>query len=188
MNNPKEIKELLNPTLVARYYLGNPEKTTRDKLWYKSPWRNERTASFMVDDNAGFHDFGENWHGDIMDFVGRYYNTDLTNAMKILTSDFHLPEDEKISPDLKRYITQQRDEEKKIQEAIENWYRNTLSSLCDKLHYWRNKIPNLTKYELAEAYSKEQYLDYLIDVFINAKDYEKIELYKSREEIQKCGD
>lgn len=188
MNNPKEIKELLNPTLVARYYLGNPEKTTRDKLWYKSPWRNERTASFMVDDNVGFHDFGENWHGDVMDFVGRYYNTDLINAMKILTSDFHLPEDEKISLDLKRYITQQRDEEKKIQEAIENWYRNTLSSLCDKLHYWQNKIPNLKGYELAKAYSKEQYVDYLIDIFINAKDDEKIELYKSREEIQRCGD
>ena len=71
---------------------------------------------------------------------------------------------------------------------MKNWYQNTLSSLCDKLQCWRNKIPNLTKYELAEAYSKEQYLDYLIDVFINAKDYEKIELYKSREEIQKCGD
>lgn len=188
MNNPKEIKELLNPTLVAKYYLGNPDKITRDKIWYKSPWRNERTASFMVDDNVGFHDFGENWHGDIMDFVGRYYNTDLINAMKILTSDFNLPENERISPDLKKYIKQQRDEEKQLKEAIENWFRTTLSSLCDKLHYWRNKIPNLKGYELAEAYSKEQYLDYLIDTFINAKDDEKIELYKSREEIKRCGD
>jgi DNA primase len=188
MNNPKEIKELLKPTLVARYYLGNPDKTTRDKIWYKSPWRNERTASFMVDDNAGFHDFGENWHGDIMDFVGRYYNTDLINAMKILTSDFNLPEDEKISQDLKKYLKQQKDEERKIQQAIENWFKTTLSSLCDKLHYWQKKIPNLKGYELAEAYSKEQYIDYLIDIFINAKDDEKIELYKSREEIQRCGD
>lgn len=188
MNNPKEIKELLKSTLVARYYLGNPDKTTRDKIWYKSPWRNERTASFMVDDNAGFHDFGENWHGDIMDFVGRYYNTDLKNAMKILTSDFNLPEDEKISQDLKKYLKQQKDEERKIQQAIENWFKITLSSLCDKLHYWRNKIPNLRGYELAKAYSKEQYIDYLIDIFINAKDDEKIELYKSREEIQRCGD
>ena len=188
MNNPKEIKELLKPTLVARYYLGNPDKTTRDKIWYKSPWRNERTASFIVDDNAGFHDFGENWHGDVMDFVGRYYNTDLINAMKILTSDFNLPEDERISQDLKKYLKQQKDEERKIQQAIEDWFRTTLSSLCDKLHYWQNKIPNLKGYELTEAYSKEQYIDYLIDIFINVKDDEKIELYKSREEIQRCGD
>ena len=188
MNNPKEIKELLKPTLVARYYLGNPDKTTRDKIWYKSPWRNERTASFMVDDNAGFHDFGENWHGDIMDFVGRYYNIDLINSMKILTSDFNLPEDERISQDLKKYLKQQKDEERKIQQAIDNWFKTTLSNLCDKLHYWQNKIPNLKGYELAEAYSKEQYIDYLIDIFINAKDDEKIELYKSREEIQRCGD
>lgn len=187
MNNPKEIKELLNPMLVARYYLGNPDKTTRDKIWYKSPWRNERTASFMVD-NISFHDFGEGWDGDVINFVERYYNTDFVTAMKILTSDFNLPEDEKISPDLKDYIKQQRDEERRIQQAIENWFRTTLSNLCDKLHYWQNKIPNLKGYELAEAYSKEQYIDYLIDIFINAKDDEKIELYKSREEIQRCGD
>lgn len=187
MNNPKEIKELLNPMLVARHYLGNPDKTTRNKIWYKSPWRNERTASFMVD-NISFHDFGESWDGDVINFVERYYNTDFVTAMKILTSDFNLPEDEKISPDLKDYIKQKRDEERKIQQAIENWFRTTLSNLCDKLHYWQNKMPNLKGYELAEAYSKEQYIDYLIDIFINAKDNEKIELYKSREEIQRCGD
>lgn len=188
MNNPKEIKELLNPILVAKYYLGNPEKITRNRIWYKSPWRNERTASFMVDNEIGFHDFGEGWHGDIIDFVERYYNTDFVTTMQILTSDFNLPEDEKVSEDFKKYIKKQRDEEKQIQQAIENWYRNTLSDLCNKLHYWQNKIPNLKKYELARAYSKEQYLDYLIDIFINAKEDEKIELYKSREEIQKCGD
>ena len=108
--------------------------------------------------------------------------------MKILTSDFNLPEDERISQDLKKYLKQQKDEERKIQQAIEDWFRTTLSNLCDKLHYWQNKIPNLKGYELAKAYSKEQYIDYLIDVFINANDDEKIELYKSREEIQRCGD
>lgn len=187
MNNPKEIKELLNPILVARYYLGNPDKTTRGRVWYKSPFRSERTPSFEVD-NIGFYDFGTSWRGDVINFVERYYNTDYINAMKILTSDFHLPEDEKISPDLKKYIKQQRDEEKEIQQAIENWFRSTLNDLCNKLHYWQNKIPNLRKNELAKAYSKEQYLDYLIDVFINAKEDEKIELYKSREEIKRCGD
>ena len=187
MNNPKEIKELLNPILVARYYLGNPDKTTRNAVWYKSPFRSERTPSFEVD-NIGFYDFGSSWRGDIINFVEKYYNTDYKNAMKILTSDFNLPEDERISQDLKKYLKQQRDEEKRIKQAIEDWFRTTLSSLCDKLHYWQNKMPNLKGYELAKAYSKEQYIDYLIDVFINAKDDEKIELYKSREEIQRCGD
>lgn len=187
MNNPKEIKQLLNPILVARYYLGTPDKITKNRVWYKSPFRSERTASFEVD-NIGFYDFGTSWRGDVINFIERYYNTDYINAMRILTSDFNLPEDEKISQDLKKYLKQQRDEERKIQQAIENWFRSTLSNLCDKLHYWQNKIPNLKGYELTEAYSKEQYLDYLIDVFINANDDEKIELYKSREEIQRCGD
>lgn len=187
MNNPKEIKELLNPIEVARYYLGNPDRTTRGRAWYKSPFRSEKTPSFEVD-NVGFYDFGASWRGDVISFIERYYNTDFKTAMKILTSDFHLPEDEEISKDLKNYLKQQRDEERKIQQAIEDWFTNTLSTLCNKLHCWQNKIPNLKGYELSKAYSKEQYLDYMIDIFINAKDDEKIELYKSREEIQKCGD
>ena len=77
------------------------------------------------------------------------------------------------------------EEEKQIKQAIENWYRNTLNKLCGKLHYWQNKIPNLKKYELAEAYSKEQYLDYLIDVFINANDDEKIKLWKEKEAFER---
>lgn len=186
MNNPKEIKELLSPVTVARYYLGSPDREIRGVLWYKSPFRNERTASFMVDEKS-FHDFGESWDGDVMNFVERYYNVDLKNAMRILTSDFHLPESDKISKDLKLYLKQQRDEERKIQQTIENWFIETLKGLCDKLHYWHNKIPYLRGYELSKAYSKEQYLDYMIDIFINATDDEKIELYKSREEIQNCG-
>lgn len=184
MNNPKEIKELLNPILVAQYYLGNPDKTTRNRIWYKSPFRSEKTPSFEVDE-IGFYDFGSNWRGDVISFVEKYYNTDFVNAMKILTADFNLPEDKKISEDFKRYIKQQREEEKQIKQAIENWYRNTLNKLCGKLHYWQNKIPDLKKYELAEAYSKEQYLDYLIDVFINANDDEKIKLWKEKEAFER---
>lgn len=187
MNNPSEIKEILDPVKVARYYLGTPKVIRGGKLWYKSPFRNERTASFMVDERS-FHDFGEDWDGDVISFVERYYNTNFINAMKILTSDFYLPEDEKISDDLKNYLKRQRDEEKKIQQAIENWFKTTLNNLCNRLHCLNDKILNLSGYELAEAYSKQQYIDYLIDCFIQAKDDEKIELYRSREEIQKCGD
>lgn len=187
MDNPAKIKELLEPIAIAKHYLGTPNKVQRNRLWYKSPFRNERTPSFMVNEK-GFHDFGDNWHGDIIDFVRKYYNTDFRTAMKILSSDFNLPEDEKMSKEFKAYIKQQREEEKKVQQAIENWFITTLSSLCNKLHNWQ-KINSYTSGEaLKIGYAKEQYLEYLIDIFIDATDNEKIELYRSREEINKCGD
>ena len=57
MNNPEKIKQLLTPIMVAQYYLGQG-KTRNNRIWYKSPFRTERTASFMVSKEA-YHDFGE---------------------------------------------------------------------------------------------------------------------------------
>ena len=113
INNPQQIKELLKPTIVAKHYLRQPKKITRNKLWYKSPFRNERTASFMVD-NTAFHDFGDSWHGDVIDFVGRYYSVDFITAMNILTRDFGLPENEKISKELEEYLVRKQKEEIEI--------------------------------------------------------------------------
>lgn len=70
----KELKMLVKPTEVAIRYLGTPLKERYGKLWYKSPFRNERTASFVVSDKKGFHDFGDSWHGDILSFVERLFN------------------------------------------------------------------------------------------------------------------
>lgn len=57
MNNPEQIKSILTPIMVAQYYLGQPIKSNKLGMWYKSPFRNERTASFLVNDIKGIHDF-----------------------------------------------------------------------------------------------------------------------------------
>lgn len=182
MNNPEEIKRLLTPIMVAQYYLGQG-KVRGNKIWYKSPFRSENTASFEVD-SIGFYDFGDNWRGDVIDFIERYYNTDFKTAMKILSKDFGLPEDKKISPKLEQYLKQKREEEQQMKRNLDNWYNNTLNILCEKLHKWQEMIPLLYGEALAIAYSKEQYLDYLIDIFINATEDEKVELWKSKEEFK----
>ena len=184
MNNLEEIKRLITPFMVSQHYLGQG-KQQGNKVWYKSPFRNERTASFMVTED-GFHDFGDGWHGDIIDFVGRYYNTDFVNAVKILSRDFGLPENEKISTELIKYKKQKRDEEQKIKQSIEIWYCNTLNNLCAELHKWTRMLPYLKGEALAIAYNKIQYLDYLIDELINTTENGKIELWKDKEDIEKC--
>lgn len=183
MNNPEEIKRLLTPVMVAQHYLGQPKKSG-NRLWYKSPFRNERTASFMVTSRE-FHDFGDGWHGDVIDFVEKYYNTDFINAMKILSRDFGLPENEPISKDLEQYLKQKREEEMQIKRNLDNWFNTTLSRLCNELHIWQKIISYVKKEALAIAYTKEQYIDYLIDIFINATENKKIELWKDKEEIEK---
>ena len=48
MNKFKEIKTMLTNKEVVTRYLGTPIKTTSTGIWYKSPFRSERTASFCV--------------------------------------------------------------------------------------------------------------------------------------------
>lgn len=91
----EEIRMYVRPTDVARRYLGRAIKEHGDSLWYKSPFRNERTASFVVSDVRGFHDFGDGWHGDTINFVQKYFSVDFVQAIKLLRRDYGLsPENE----------------------------------------------------------------------------------------------
>lgn len=184
MNNPNEIKQILSPIMVAEYYLGQPVKKTGDRFWYKSPFRREKTASFMVSESA-FHDFGDGWHGDIIDFVERYYNTNFVNAMKILSQDFGLPENKKISMELQDYLKQKREEEVRIQQAIDNWFNETFFKICDELKTWQKVISHLRQEEaLMIAYNEEVRLNILWEIFFNAigDEDKKIELWKERKQ------
>ncbi|MFC5410837.1 toprim domain-containing protein [Larkinella bovis] len=50
-----------------------PQRTRNTKLWYLSPLRAEKTASFQVDTQTNrWHDFGEGIGGDLVDFVCAY--------------------------------------------------------------------------------------------------------------------
>ena len=172
MNNPEQIKQLLTPIIVAQHYLGQG-RTKGNRVWYKSPFRNERTASFMVD-NKSFHDFGDSWDGDVIDFVERYYNTDFINAMKILSRDFGLPENEPISREVEQYIKRKREEEQQMH-ITEKAIKNTAK---------KNKLVGLWKY----LYNRESKLNYLWEIFFDAVDDEqkKLELWRDKEEIEKC--
>lgn len=61
------LREIL--TLLNR----KPKRTTLHKLWYLSPLRNEKTASFVVNTQCNsWYDFGEGVGGDVVNFVCAY--------------------------------------------------------------------------------------------------------------------
>src|SRR5690606_34545060 len=50
-----------------------PKRTSQHKLWYLSPLRNEKTASFVVNTQCNsWYDFGEGIGGDVVNFVCLY--------------------------------------------------------------------------------------------------------------------
>lgn len=184
MNNPQQIKELITPLMVAEHYLGQPDKATSRRIWYKSPFREEKTASFLVSE-IGFHDFGDGWHGDIINFIERYYRTDFLTAMKILSTDFGLPDTERISKELSQYLKQKRDEEVQMKKNLNKWFDRTYCKLCERLQLWKKVIPKLQDGEMQYmAYGESGYIEYLIDIFFEATKEEKLELWKDREAIE----
>lgn len=185
MNKPKQIKELITPKRVVQYYLGQPQKTSRMNLIYKSPFRNERTPSFWVSNEKGIHDFGTGIHYDTISFVQELFRIDFKTALSKLCNDFGIMDCEPISKELEQYLIRKREEELQIRKNINRWFYSTFSKLCDELQEWQKIIPHLNKEALAIAYAKEQYLDYLTDLFIDAKEDDKIKLWKDKEEIEK---
>lgn len=178
MNDAEKIKQLLSPTLVVQHYIGQPVHKTNLGLWYKSPFRNERTASFLVSDNKGIHDFGSSIHYDIISFVEDYFKVSFNTAMQILSRDFNLPEDKKMNKELEEYLRQRQAEQKKAQYIVKDWFNKKFDEICRELHFIQSAIPYLKGEALAIAYHEESRLEYWSEVFMDANDEEKIELYK----------
>ncbi|MEG0915634.1 MAG: CHC2 zinc finger domain-containing protein [Myroides sp.] len=64
-------------------------RTSNHDIWYLSPFRKEKTASFKVDARKNiFYDFGEGFGGNAIDFIMRYFQCDISNALKLLSTDF----------------------------------------------------------------------------------------------------
>ncbi len=67
----------------------NAGKTTTNEVWFYSPFRsNEKTPSFKVDINKNiWYDFGEGTGGTIIDFLTKYSNCSIKEALVILSND-----------------------------------------------------------------------------------------------------
>ena len=201
----KEIKQYLTPQQVSEYYMPEKGKKHGNNMFYKSPFRTEKTASFCVSNNKGFHDFGSGWHGDIIKFVSELYNINPIDAAKLLIKDFALPIEINNKVDIKevKKYKQKNKVNKKVIKALDDWYNKAFIKLCDadKINEISIKticrnIKNSTNFEdedigiaLQYLYNQQVGIEVWIEEFINAKTEEdKLELFRHRREVEKYVD
>lgn len=86
--NSKQAKEIPIESYLER--LGcKPKIVNKTELWYISPLRGEKTASFKVNRILNtWYDFGEGIGGTIIDLVIAQFNTDVSGALENLDSAF----------------------------------------------------------------------------------------------------
>ena len=178
MNKFKELKQYLNNQQVVQRYLGKKKKKTSTGIWYKSPFRQERTASFCVS-NRGIHDFGDSTHYDIISFVEKYFNVTPNQAVDILCNDFGLSLNNPYrSQTVVNILKQKREEENKAKEIIETWFDNKFKNVSDELKNTKRLIDvlkNTTFFDaLAILYMQEVKQEMLFEeLFDISQDEEK---------------
>lgn len=178
MNKFQEVKSQLTNEQVARRYLGTPEKQTSTGLWYKSPFRQERTASFCVS-KKGIHDFGSSEHYDMIAFVEKYFNVTPNQAIDLLCQDFGLTinnpyRNKQVTENLKK----KREEEQEIKRKVSEWYSKEMQRVCEQLQDVKSCIKVLEKTTYFEAlgilYSQEVRLEIRFEILSAiAKDEQK---------------
>lgn len=199
----KEVKEYLKPEQVAEYYIEQKGKKSGSNVFYKSPFRNEKTASFCVNNSKGFHDFGTGWHGDIISFVSKLYNVAPLDAAKILIKNFSLPIklNERIDYKEVQKIKKKNATNKNVTKGLEKWYNSTFIKVCDE-YKTNEKIIEVIKKQIEEEkdfekenlqqalqylYFKENLLELWFEDFNNARTEEdKLKLFRNRKEVEKC--
>ena len=186
----EEIKRYLKPTQVVKFYLGEG-KYRNGSYWYVSPFRNEKTASFCVNDKKGIHDFGDSRHYDIVSFSSRLFGLSNTDSIKKLIYEFNLPlkfgqKKPQIfyERDLKKFKDELVKKEFEKQQK-QNYYEDLYEFSCENFKKWNNFIFDLQKQrkvlnsmDLCKIYTMRDYYESIVDILFNS-DYE--EVWKNKE-------
>lgn len=181
--NAQEIKRIVTPQDIAYRYLGAPTKEGR-KMWYKAPWRDERTASLLVD-NKGFYDFGESWGGDIFAFTQRYLNVDFRTAYSIICKEFNISTDDKFSSQSIKHLIELRKQETDLKKKLREWFDGIWNELCKELHIVQKIIPHLRGEALKIYYDREFKIELLLEQLEETKTIDDIaEIYRNRERFE----
>lgn len=205
MNNTnifKAIKEYLKPQDVAEYYIGKKGKKSGNNIFYKSPFRNEKTASFCVNNTKGFHDYGTGWHGDIISFITQLYNLKPIEAAKLLIKDFSLPIEvnSKVNyKEIKKY-RQKNLFNNELKDSLQKWFNNMFIKLCNEKEANDISIKSIKKNlkdlsdinnedisnSLIYLYNKQNMIVMWLDIFMEATtEKERLELFRQRREVEK---
>ena len=87
--NAKQAKQISLVSILDQLKTKKHKETERD-VWYYSPFRDEKTASFKVNKWKNvFYDFGEGKGGNVIDFVMLYFRCDFTEALHHIKDRYH---------------------------------------------------------------------------------------------------
>jgi len=64
-----------------------PQKMASNGTWFYSPFRNEKTASFFVDNKNGFYDFGSGVGGDVIKLICELQKITFVESVKLLLQE-----------------------------------------------------------------------------------------------------
>jgi len=83
---PEQIQAAKSYPIVALLQANGfePKRQTPKGFWYLSPLRTERTASFLVDRQNTFYDFGAGIGGDVIRLVCELYKIGFVEAVQML--------------------------------------------------------------------------------------------------------
>jgi DNA primase len=83
---PEQIQVAKSYPIVALLQANGlePKRHTPKGVWYCSPFRTERTASFLVDRQNTFYDFGAGIGGDVIRLVCELYKIGFARAVQML--------------------------------------------------------------------------------------------------------
>ena len=129
----KVMKERITTKEVLEFY----GVSFNSKGFAPCPFHPERTPSFHYNQKKdSWHCFSCGKGGDMFDFVAEYFHfslpTDLPKILQKIDQDLRLGLDQSLSPDEQKQLQTQREEDKKIQKAKEQWE----ASLKDNYDRW----------------------------------------------------
>lgn len=153
------IKSRLSMDTVARYYGFTPNHAGN----VLCPFHHEKTASLKIytEPGRGFHCYGCNTGGSVIDFVMKLLNIPYSAAVVRLNADFHLGlTNDRPDPREMRRLAQQRREADKERRVFEAEYE----ARCKQYRrLWEAKLAGYEHPDYAEACKKLDALDYYFE-------------------------
>lgn len=87
--------------LIKRGFL--PDKISKHSVWFKSPFRDEKTASFKVDTQQNiWFDFGEGMGGTLVDLIVKLEQSSVKEVLSLLNNGVHFSFQQQTAVESKR--------------------------------------------------------------------------------------
>ena len=180
MKYPKEYLEEIKLRLKVSQVVGRSVKLKKRGKEFigLSPFSNEKTPSFTVNDEKGFyHCFSSGEHGNIFDFLMKINNYKFGEAVKKLASDAGMPP----------YRFTKQDEEKQNRWVTYKLILEKYSNFCNE-ELISEKYPEVTEYLNIRKITKKEITFFKIGYSpVKNNFYDKLREEFSQEQINSSG-